>query len=71
MSVVRQIKCDIKDCENGATEKTMGDGWHGWGMLQGKQEENIEGEIVATDLNLCPNHLDIVFGFIRNLSEGK
>ena len=71
MSVARQIRCDIKDCENESTEAVMGDGWEGWGMLSGMQKEDIKGEIITTELGLCPNHLGIIFEFIRNLSEGK
>lgn len=68
MSIVRQIGCDIDDCSARATEATHGDGWQGWGMLAGKQEESAAGEITSTELNLCPDHLSMIFGYIRNLS---
>lgn len=66
MSVVRQIKCDIECCDTEATESLMGDGWTGWGLLTGKRGDNGE-----TEFGLCPDHLDMIFGYIKNLSGGK
>jgi hypothetical protein len=65
MGIVRQIKCDI--CEEKAIEKIMGDGWTGWGTLSGKVLKDDDGNILATELALCPKHLDTVFEFINNL----
>lgn len=71
MSIARQIECDIKDCNKSATEPVYGDGWFGWGKLEGKQNENDEGKVIGTEFSLCPNHLDMIFEYIKNLSGGR
>ena len=60
MSIARIIKCDC--CEAYYTEEIMGDGFPGWGQISGKTDEHGN-----TIFGLCPEHLNIVFEFIKSL----
>ena len=60
MSILRTIECNI--CEKKQTENISNEGWPKWGIVQGKANEKGE-----TDFHLCPEHLDSVFGYIKNL----
>ena len=56
MSILRTIKCNVSGCPEQATEAASGGGWPGWGVLQGRTNENGE-----TDFHLCPVHIDVAF----------
>jgi hypothetical protein len=47
--ILRTITCDV--CGNSATETTPGEGWPGWGALQGIKLNGVDNP------NLCPKHL--------------
>lgn len=64
MSVTRKIQCNAPGCPATEEEKTPGAGWPGWGVLQGKAND----ETGETDFHLCPVHLSRTFVF---LMEGK
>lgn len=63
MSVIRKIQCNVPGCPGIAEEQTPNAGWPGWGVLQGRVNEDGE-----TDFHLCPVHLNKVFML---LTEGK
>lgn len=58
MAVLRTIKCDVKDCENQYTEPSEGEGWKGWGALQGIALDGVPNPA------LCPDCLEKVANFI-------
>ena len=64
MSVIRKIQCNVPDCPGVAEEAAPNAGWPGWGVLQGKMND----ETGEADFHLCPTHLARVFNY---LLEGK
>ena len=52
----RVIKCDVKPCDNQATEPKPDDGWIGWGSIKGLKNP----ETGATEAFVCPDCLQKV-----------
>lgn len=61
MSQIRTIRCDIPGCPHYREERTFGDGWNGWGSLQGISFNGKDNP------DLCPYHLEKVADFIDQL----
>lgn len=61
MSVLRTIKCDVKKCNSQYVEQQAGDGWPGWGSLNGIVLDGV------TNPSLCPNCLRIIAETADNL----
>jgi len=59
--IKRTICCSVKGCKETATEKTHGEGWSGWLMLQGVTLND------DTAPSLCPHHMAMTMDFIDSL----
>jgi hypothetical protein len=59
--ILRTITCAI--CKFRATEEKPGDGWKGWGAIQGIE---LNGE---ENPSLCPDHLKLVADFADGLDK--
>lgn len=57
----RTIICDV--CGKQQTEKTPGEGWRGWGHVNGVILDGVETP------SLCPTHLAKVMEYIEELKE--
>lgn len=61
MALLKTIQCDIQGCKTSCTEPKPGDGWVGWGQLQGIILNGNENPY------LCPEHLGRVADFADSL----
>lgn len=61
--ILRQVHCDIPGCGKSYTEPKPGEGWAGWGSLQGIALNGIENPL------LCPEHLSAVAEFTASLDK--
>lgn len=59
----RTVTCSI--CSKEHTEKSMGEGFHGWGAIAGVELNGQENPA------LCPEHLKTVMDFVDKLAEGE
>lgn len=57
---LRTVKCDIKTCDSTYTENSEGEGFPGWGQLNGVSLDGAENP------HLCPICLSKTCDFIDN-----
>lgn len=62
MAILQVIKCDV--CGNEHREKSHGEGFKGWGMLNGITLDGIPNPA------LCPEHLAKVANYVDTLKNG-
>ena len=60
--MVRKVVCGV--CGTSHTETLPGEGWPGWGQLQGIVLDGDENPY------LCPTHLSDIAGFTNTLRMG-
>jgi hypothetical protein len=63
MTIRRQIECDIPGCGEKYLEPKSGDGWEGWGVLQGIALNGIDNP------SLCPTHLASAAKFVDSIGK--
>ena len=61
MAIIRTIQCAV--CKTSEVEKKHGDGFHGWGSLEGIE---LDGEANPT---LCQRHLAHVADYLDKLVQ--
>ena len=65
----RIFTCDVPNCKAMHTERIWGEGFPGWGVLEGVGiTDEASGAPVDSAAILCPEHLQAVKRF---LTEGK
>jgi hypothetical protein len=64
MTIRRQIECDIPGCTAKFIETSPGEGWTGWGALQGISLNGKDNPC------LCPDHLKAAAEFTSGLDKG-
>lgn len=66
MSILRQMKCDIKGCNETMTEPNSTQGWIGWGQILGIQIEGMS-DTAEMGFCLCPEHLTNIAIYVQEL----